>query len=172
MRYPRAALRVLLCFLLVTSALLAQSAVGTITGAVRDSTGATIPNAKIVVTNTALGTTFSTDSGDVGVFTVPNLVPGSYSVRIEKEGFRPSTTTNLTINAGVTARVDAVLEVGAAAQAIEVSASAVQLQTENAKSQTVVTDKLIQDLPTVVGGNLRSPVRPGDSCPGIKEFRR
>ena len=170
MKCSKAALRALLCFFLVTSALFAQSAAGILTGVVKDSTGATIPNAKIVVTNTATNTTFSTDSGDVGVFTVPNLVPGTYSVRIEKEGFRPSTTTGIAINAGATARIDAVLEVGASAQAIEVSASAVQLQTENAKSTTVVTDKLIQDLPTVVGGSLRSPFDLAILAPESKNF--
>ena len=62
------------------------------------------------------------------------------------------------------------LEVGSAAQAIEVTASAVQLQTENAKSQTVITDKLIQDLPTVVGGSLRSPFDLAILAPESKNF--
>ena len=101
MKVSKGAVCALLCFLLAISALLAQSA-GTLTGAIKDRSGATIPNAKIVVTNTATNTTFSTDSGDVGVFTVPNLVPGTYSVRIEKEGFRPFVTTGLDINAGST----------------------------------------------------------------------
>jgi hypothetical protein len=169
MKVSKGAVCALLCFLLAISALLAQSA-GTLTGAIKDRSGATIPNAKIVVTNTATNTTFSTDSGDVGVFTVPNLVPGTYSVRIEKEGFRPFVTTGLDINAGSTARIDATLDIGAAAQAIEVSASAVQLQTENAKSSTVVTDKLIQDLPTVVGGSLRSPFDLAILAPESKNF--
>ena len=105
----------------------------------------------------------------MGVFTVPNLVPGTYSVRIEKEGFRPSTTTGIAINAGATARIDAVLEVGASAQAIEVSASAVQLQTENAKSTTVITDKLIRTSHRRQR-NLRSPFDLAILTPEAKNF--
>ena len=61
------------------------------------------------------------------------------------------------VDAGSNVREDVHLEIGSATQTVEVQAEAVSLQTDNARSQTVITDKLIHDLPTVVGGNLRSP---------------
>jgi outer membrane receptor protein involved in Fe transport len=165
-----AATRALTVLLFLAATVFGQSQRGTLTGTISDKTGAVIPQAKVVVTNIATNTTFTTESGDAGQFTVPNVNPGDYSVRVEKEGFKPAVTTGLKIDAGATVRSDFALEVGSAAQAIEVTAGAVQLQTENAKSQTVITDKLIRDLPTVVGGSLRSPFDLAILAPESKNF--
>ena len=74
------------------------------------------------------------------------------------------------VDAGSNVREDVHLEVGNATQAVEVQAEAVALQTDNARSQTVITDKLIHDLPTVVGGNLRSPFDLAILTPESKNF--
>ncbi len=150
--------------------LFGQAERGTISGTVADASGAVVPNAKVVVTNSATNTTFTTVTREAGQFTVPNLSPGSYNLRIEKEGFRASVTTGLPVDAGANVRKDISLEVGSATQAVEVQAEAVALQTDNAKSQTVITDKLIRDLPTVVGGNLRSPFDLAILTPESKNF--
>jgi outer membrane receptor protein involved in Fe transport len=162
--------RALTFLFLLAAIVFAQSQRGTLTGTVSDKSGAVIPGAKVVITATATNTTFTTESGDAGQFTVPNMNPGDYSIRVEKEGFKPAVTTGLKIDAGATVRSDVSLEVGSASQAIEVTASAVQLQTENAKSQTVITDRLIQELPTVVGGSLRSPFDLAILAPESKSF--
>ena len=135
----------------------AQSERGTITGTVRDASGAIVPGAKVVLTNTQTGVKFTANSNAAGEYTVPQLQVSTYSVRVEKEGFRPSTTTGLTLNASATVRVDTTLEVGPATQAVEVSASALALSTENAKSSVTINNKLVDELPLVVGGTMRSP---------------
>ncbi|HZT39538.1 MAG TPA: TonB-dependent receptor [Bryobacteraceae bacterium] len=164
-------LRAFFVLLLLSSIpLFGQAERGTLAGVVTDKSGAVIPGAKVVVTNTATNTTFTTESNDLGQYTVPNLSPGTYSARVEKEGFRPAVTSSITIDAGANVRNDVSLEVGASTQAIEVKAEAVALQTDNAKSQTVITDKLIGDLPTVVGGNLRSPFDLAILTPESKNF--
>jgi Carboxypeptidase regulatory-like domain len=137
--------------------LLAQSERGTITGTLRDSSGAVIPAAKVVLTNTLTGVSFTAPSNAGGEYTVPQLQVGTYTVRFEKEGFRPASITGLVLNASATVRADATLEVGTAVQAIEVSANALSLSTENAKSSVTIDNKLVDELPLVVGGTLRSP---------------
>ena len=137
--------------------LIAQSERGAISGTVRDTSGAVIPGAKISVTNTATNVANNLTSNEVGEFTVPSLPVGTYDVQVEKEGFRRAEIRGLTVNAAVTARVDVNLEVGEARQAIEVQATAVQLQTEDSKTSVTVNQKLVDTLPLVVAGAVRSP---------------
>ena len=146
----------------------AQSERGTITGTIRDSSGAVIPAAKVVLTNTQTGVTATMTSNADGEYTIPQLPVGTYSVRIEKEGFRPASITGVILNASATVRADAALEVGAATQAIEVSAGALTLGTENAKSSVTINNKLVDELPLVVGGTLRSPFNLASLTPEAK----
>lgn len=146
----------LACFSFAGTAF-AQSERGTITGTVSDSSGAVIPGAKVIVTNTNTGVAITVASNDAGDYTVPQLQVGVYTVRIEKDGFRPASVTGIVLNASASVRADASLEVGSAAQAVEVSASALALSTENAKSSVTIDNKLVDELPLVVGGTLRSP---------------
>src|SRR5689334_23059898 len=104
--------------------LFAQQDRGTISGTVMDATGAVVPSAKVTVTNIATNTTFTTTTGESGQYTVPNLSPGTYNLRVEKEGFRPALTTGMAIDAGSNVRGDFSLEVGTATQAVEVQAEA------------------------------------------------
>ncbi len=148
---------VALCFALFTVSLFAQSERGTITGTVRDASGAVVPDAKVVLSNTQTGVTFNVPSNASGEYTVPQLQVGTYTVRVEKAGFRPASITGLVLNASATVRADATLEVGTSVTAVEVSASALSLSTENAKTSVTVNNKLVDELPLVVGGTLRSP---------------
>ena len=144
----------LCCFCLI---LQAQSERGTITGSVRDASGAIVPGAKVTVTNTATNVVTTVSTNDAGEFTAPSLDAGVYTIRVEKEGFRPAKTTGLTVSAATTVRSDSTLQVGTSTQAIEVQASAVQLHTDDAKSSATIQNKLVNDLPLVVGGAVRSP---------------
>ena len=142
---------------LLASALFAQSERGTITGSVHDSSGALIPGAKVSINNAATGSSISATTNSSGEFSVPSLSVGTYSVRVEKEGFRPALVSGLTLNASSTLRADVNMEVGATNQAIEVQAAAIQLSTEDAKVSSAVTNKMVDELPLVVSGTLRSP---------------
>src|SRR5260370_374716 len=146
----------LLLSVLAVSAL-AQSERGTIAGTVTDSSGAVIPGAKVTVTNEATNITLNFTTNEAGNFVAPSVSVGSYSVRVDQEGFRPYRKTGIAVDAATTVRADVQLEVGTAQQVVEVKAEAVQLQAENAKSSATVTNKLVDELPLVVGGTLRSP---------------
>src|SRR6185295_1920118 len=125
--HVRMRLAALLLLIFCSSALLAQSERGTITGAVTDATDAIIQGAKVTLTNTQTGTTLTIPTNSSGEYTVPQLQVGIYTVRVEKEGFRPASVTGIVLNASATVRADATLEVGTSVQAVEVSASALAL---------------------------------------------
>src|SRR5574340_795002 len=150
--------------------LLAQSERGTITGTVTDPSGAAVPAAKVTVANQATNVASATVTNETGAYVVPNLSPGEYSVRVEREGFKASSITGLVLNAASSVRADVALEVGAAQQTIEVSAAAIVLQTDTATAATVVTNKLVDELPTVVGGAMRSPFDLAILTPESKNF--
>ena len=95
---------------------------------------------------------------------------GVYSVRVEREGFKPALLNNVNVNAGLNARGDVTLEVGASQQVVEVQAQAAALQTEDAKAATTITNKLVDELPLVVGGALRSPFDLATLTPEAKNF--
>lgn len=141
---------------------------GIITGVVRDTSGAVVPKAKITVSNNATGVNQNIVSNDAGEFTVPNLQPGPYTVRVEKEGFQPFIENSIPLDASQTVRVDTTLRVGAANQAVEVEAAAIQLQTEDAKSSVTLENKLVTDLPLEVNGSIRTPFDLASITPSAK----
>lgn len=149
--------RIFVCLAVSLGTLSAQSERATITGEIHDKTGAVVPGAKVTVTENATNTSTVLLSNDSGQYTMPSLAVGAYTIRIEKEGFRPAEIKEVVLNAATTARADATLEVGSSQQAIEVQATAIQLHTEDAKSSTTIANKLVNDLPLVVGGAVRSP---------------
>jgi hypothetical protein len=143
--------------LLTATFIFAQSERGTIAGSVRDPSGSVIPAANVTVTNIATNTSTALTTNEAGEYTAASLPAGVYNVRIEKSGFRPAVMSGLTVNAASTIRADATLEIGATQQAVEVTAAAATLHTEDAKSSVTITNKLVDELPLVVGGTLRSP---------------
>ena len=133
------------------AALYGQSERGTITGLVVDSSGAVVPGAKITITNEATHVALTVSTNEAGSYTLPSVPPGTYVVRTDKQGFRTSVMNGLVVNAAATVRADATLEVGTSNQTVEVQASALQLQTQDAKSATTLENTLVNDLPLVVG---------------------
>lgn len=157
MHFQSRPLAALLLLLLTAGLVLSQSERGTISGSVKDPTGAVVVGAKVTVTNTATNVASALTTNETGDYLAPGLQVGTYNVRIEKEGFRPSQVSGLILNAGGAVRADASLEVGATTTAVEVQASALQIATENAKTSVAVTNKMVDELPLVVSGTLRSP---------------
>jgi hypothetical protein len=166
----RAAPAVLVAISLSSGLLVAQSERGTVTGTVRDSSGAVVANADVKITNTATNTAISTTSNDSGDYVVPNVAAGTYTVRVQKAGFRTFELVNVPVDAATSVRADAVLEVGEARQTIEVQAAAVQLQAEDAKSSTTLQNKMVNDLPLVVGGTVRTPFDLASITPEAKNL--
>ncbi|HXB75247.1 MAG TPA: TonB-dependent receptor [Candidatus Acidoferrales bacterium] len=134
-----------------------QSERGSLTGVVLDATGAPIPNVPVVITNRATNAAEHVTTTTAGEFAAPNLAPGTYRIAVTVSGFRRFVEDGITLTAGATVRTDARLQLGQVTESIEVQAQAEQMQTENARVSTAVENKLVDQLPLVVGGALRSP---------------
>ena len=159
-----------LAITLTVPSVFAQSERGTISGLVKDPSGAVIAGAKVTVTNTATNQIISISTTEAGDYAAISLQVGSYRVRVEKDGFRPAVISGVVVDAANNARADVTLEVGSTTTAVQVQAAAVQLATENAKTSSAVTNKLVDELPLVVGGTLRSPFDLASLTPEAKNL--
>lgn len=129
---------------------------GTLTGVVRDPSGAAIPGAGIVATHKQTNISVRAKSSAAGDYTIPNLDIGEYRVTSDATGFRKAVESELTIAPGATMRLDFAMEIGAASESVEVSAKAVLLQTDSTQNSTNLNSKLVDDIPLVVNGGVRN----------------
>jgi Carboxypeptidase regulatory-like domain len=137
---------VLFCLSLTVSGLLfAQSDLGTISGFVKDPSGATIANTKVTIRNNR-GVDRAATSNDSGYYVITNVPPGLYTVLVEASGFRRYESRDNKLDPSANLAIDVVLTVGSATETVEVSASAVQLQTESASVQQLATREQIDSL--------------------------
>src|SRR6266480_1455364 len=125
----------------------AQVLYGSVTGTVTDESGATVPKAHVVVTNHGTGVKREADSDDTGHYTITNVPPGEYDLKVTASGFKPLTQTKLAVAANTVTNGDAKLQVGAVSEQVTVEASAVTLQTEKTDLHTELTEKAILDMP-------------------------
>jgi hypothetical protein len=120
---------------------------GGITGVVTDPSGAVIPNASVMVTNTATNVARTTTANADGLYFFPDLIPGTYNVRVAAGGFDTVVKQNIVLQVQQTARIDFTLKVGQATETVEVAANAALLTTENATVGTVIEEQRIIELP-------------------------
>src|SRR5579875_2850930 len=108
--------------LMVTTAIaVGQTISGTITGTVRDSSGAVVPDATITVTNSAQNiVVFSAKTNSTGEYTAPFVPVGTYTVSAEAPGFKKADHSNLKLNVNQNLTVDIVLEPGSTQQTVNV----------------------------------------------------
>lgn len=138
------------------TALLAQGTSGNITGQVTDPSAAGIPAAKIAAVNQATNVSTTTTATATGNYDLV-VYPGVYRVTVEAGGFKRYTQADVTVTAGATVRVDAVMQLGSVSESVEVTGQLLSVQSENAKVSTSVENKFVDELPLVVGGRLRNP---------------
>ena len=137
-----------LALLLSAAAILAaQSITGTITGTVTDSTGAVVPGATVIVTNTETNLKTAVETDTTGSYTATLLPRGSYTLEGTATGFKRHRQEGLTLQVAQQARVDIQLSIGEVAESILVTADAAQLETESATLSKVVDNKAIVNLP-------------------------
>ena len=130
----------------------AQSVHGTLAGVVSDSTGAVIPNAKVVIVNTGTATTYDALSTSVGVFRFPDLDLGHYTVTVNAPGFKGSVTKDVLIQIDTVATLNVALEPGAATEEVTVNSQGPTMESESSEVGGIVSEKQIIDLPLALGG--------------------
>src|SRR5438552_13389122 len=141
----------------------AQSDLGRISGFVKDHSGASITGAKITARNQS-GVERQTTSNESGYYVITSVPPGFYTVTVEATGFQRYQSLDNKLDPTGDLVVDVSLTVGATTQTIEVSASTVQLQTESATVQKLVTREQIDALEL----NGRNPVLMANLVPGTR----
>ena len=119
---------------------------GTITGDVKDSSGALIPGATVTATNTGTNAARESVSNDSGAYSFPALPPGPYVVKAELQGFR-TVTQAVQLQIEATVRVNFTMEIGTLSEVTEVTGVASFITTENATVGTVIENRRIVELP-------------------------
>jgi hypothetical protein len=132
---------------LCSTAALAQQETATITGEVRDTNGSVVPKATITVTNVETNVRVNGETNDQGLYTVPSLKPGPYSITVEKAGFKKSVRSGVTLQVNQVARLNVNMQVGELTTAVEIVEATTLLETETSSRGSVIDQKKIVDLP-------------------------
>jgi hypothetical protein len=120
---------------------------GTITGTVTDPSGASVPKAKIAVRNLATNAARDALTNDDGDYTVALLAVGRYRVSVEKDGFRRSFYSDVTLDIEQTVRVDFALQLGPISSEMEVKDTPPLVQTDTSTLGQVINGRLVHELP-------------------------
>ena len=166
---------------LLSALVFGQGNTAQLTGAVTDESGASVPDAKIEVTQEGTGTKRYGRTSQLGYFSIPQLPPAQYRVTIQQQGFRTVVRSGIQLAVGEIARVDLTLQVGQVSESVAVTADATHVDTQSATLGAVVDERRIRELPLngrdatqligllpgIVGTTDTSGLRQGGSGRGI-----
>jgi carboxypeptidase family protein/TonB-dependent receptor-like protein len=125
----------------------AQILYGSVVGMVKDAQGATVPGATVTIVNKETNLTRDTVTNAEGTFSLTNVLPGPYDVRIALTGFREGVRTSVPVTIGQVSRVDVTLEIGTMTETVTVASEAQLLQTDKADVSTELSSKELTSLP-------------------------
>lgn len=125
----------------------AQVLYGSVVGNVTDQTGAVVPDAKVTITNKGTGQVRDAVTNSNGEYSILNVLPGVYDIKITKQGFSSATQTDVTVSANNALRLDVAMKIGNVNDVVSVTADATVLQTESATVKSEISGKEIQSLP-------------------------
>src|SRR6202790_670217 len=124
-----------------------QAVYGSVVGTVTDAQGNAVAGAKVLVSSLSKGNSEETTTNDSGSYTVLQLIPGTYKIRVEAPGFKAYDVVAVLVQVDSASRVDAQLEVGSVTQSVEVTSEVPQLQTERSDVSTTFEAQTIESLP-------------------------
>ncbi len=160
-------LKIIATLLVLSASAQAQVLYGSLTGNVKDPTGAPVPAADVMVQESGTGLQRKTATNDSGVYTIPTLPGGRYTVSIHKQGFVvfKAQAVNVAVNAST--RIDATLQIGGVSESIRVEAAPPALQTDRAEVRAEITSDQIANAPLPPGRNYTQMFKtiPGFSSP-------
>src|SRR5215470_16403610 len=125
----------------------AQVSTASIQGTVRDSSGAAIPTAAILLHNNSTNVETNSLTNGAGEYAIVNILPGSYSLRVSKSGFQSAQQNDITLSVNQTAAYDFMLPVGSAEQTVTVTAAAPTIESSTAELGAVIDTASVNDLP-------------------------
>jgi len=138
----------LLLMILGCSIVRAQVLYGSITGTVADKTGAVVPNVSVTITNQATGAIRTEKASGVGIYTILDVLPGTYSLSIAQMGnFAGFTQKNVSVAVNQQVRIDITLQAASVSQQITVTEAAPELQTQTAEVDSDINQTQLSQLP-------------------------
>ncbi len=148
----RRILGVILGLVLAIGMVPAQTSRGSLTGTVTDTSGAIVPGVLVTVVMSATGAKYETRTNELGLYNVASLPSGTYEASFEEQGFKKSVQKAIEVGISDVRRLDVTLEIGAVADAIEVTAPVARVQTDSAEVGTSLSNKSLLDLPLTFSG--------------------
>ena len=147
-RYYR---RVVLALVLVmlTSTVVFAGVTASISGTVKDPSGALVAGATVTATSSATGIAHTQTTNSQGYYSFQSLALGNYTIQVQQQGFKSYQQTDLTVDVNSALTVDVVLQVGRTNEKIEVAADALHVETINSQMGEVIRDKEMTDVPLV-----------------------
>ena len=149
MRFRMFALFALMAMMLVVSSLQAQTTTGGIRGVVTDATGAAIAGASVTAKNVATNAEIRATANEEGLYSIPRILPGVYTVSLEANGFRKTEITAVDVSLGKDTVVNAKLEPGTISDVVTIASGGVEaiVEKDTVQISTNFQEKKIQELP-------------------------
>jgi hypothetical protein len=147
----------MICLALLASspAALAQtSGSATLRGTVKDARGAGVPGATLILINERTKDERKTVSGDEGGYSFSALVPSTYTIKVEAQGFKSAVQSGIAVETSSTRALDLSLDVGQPTETVTVTANADQLQTETGAKENTITASQIENLSIISRSSL------------------
>jgi Carboxypeptidase regulatory-like domain/TonB-dependent Receptor Plug Domain len=151
-----------ICTLAIGDSALAQDT-SSLSGTVTDTSGAVVAGANVTVQNTATRTETRGTTNDGGNFTITNLVPGSYTLRVEAAGFQTTSLSGVQIDPNIGRRVDVTMKVGETSTSVTVEANANTVQTESGSVGQLISQEQVKNIQL----NGRNPLYLAQMEPGV-----
>ena len=126
---------------------------GTIDGNVTDASQAAVAGAKVVAMNQDTNFTRDTTANSTGLYTIPTLPPGTYTITVSAPGFQTYTRRGVVVTSETVTRADVALSVGQLTETVTVEAQASNLQTDRADVRTEITNDILSNVPVPIGRN-------------------
>jgi Carboxypeptidase regulatory-like domain len=153
--------------ILATTYAFSQSNNASIDGVITDPNGAIVQGAKVVLTSTDTKQSSSFVSDADGLYSFRNVVPGTYQLSVTAQGFGEYVQDGILVRVGYPIRQNIQLKLQANVQRVEVSADASALNYENAELRGSIDPQVIQEVPLLVAGSMRSAASFASLLPGV-----
>jgi outer membrane receptor protein involved in Fe transport len=124
-----------------------QQSTASLNGTIRDSSGAVVPDARVVLTSIDTNIVRTATTSSSGIYSVVNIAPGAYQVEVTKSGFASAREPRISLAVNQTATIDFTLAVGKTTQTVQVSGIATNIEASTAELGSVISSKQVNDLP-------------------------
>ena len=158
---------IVICLSVLTLTTFGQGTTTRLTGTVQDNTGAAVSGAAVTLTNEGTKTSLSMQTGESGTYTFDLIQAGTYTITVEKPGFKKFVSKGNTANINQPATVNIAMEVGGVSETVTVSGTAEVVQTSSSGNLgSTITQREVESLP-IVGNRGRNPLDLLNFQPGV-----